>query len=365
MSIQNKVLTIGIWGNYNYGNWGDDLMAIIIAEYIKKNGHRTIVYRLDEDLSKEHNIPSERSVDKLVRDSDFLLIGGGGMLVGNSLVKRLLSPIAKKFERDFKDLNKSLKAHGKKIYPITIGGEEKMEVSLSKSRSDFFKSDSVPGGTLRLKGDIPFVHTFNKNFIYYPDILFDIKNQFELGKTLEKPENEIWMGVNLINKNLKNEKWHLDLIEIAQKRNNLKVFFIKTHLPKYKQDYEFVPNKENDNVKIHQYTSVEGTLSLLKNLDLVISSKLHLGLTALSLGTPFFSYKGKGKTISALNSIGGSKVILKEDFNINNFLEFYSKKENRLLSELYDLDKYNYMTSESKKHYDFIKELVERHMLDN
>ena len=87
MSIQNKVLTIGIWGNYNYGNWGDDLMAIIIAEYIKKNGHRTIVYRLDEDLSKEHNIPSERSVDKLVRDSDFLLIGGGGMLVGNSLVK--------------------------------------------------------------------------------------------------------------------------------------------------------------------------------------------------------------------------------------------------------------------------------------
>lgn len=362
MKTSKKILTIGVWGNYNYGNWGDDLMAVMIANYIKKKGHQPIVYRLDGELSSEYNLPTEYDVKKLVEVSDFLLIGGGGMLVGNKLLKRWLSPIARKFENDFKELNEALEKFNKNIYPISIGGEEKAKVNLSKHRYNFFKSKYIGGGTLRLKGDVSFISEMNNEFEHHPDILYDTVSHFDIVKKENSEENsKTWIALNLINDGLQNEKWHTDLIAYAKKNKNIKLTFVKTHLENYNLNYEFISNEITDNVNVHQYTSIDKTLEFLANVDIVISSKLHLGLTALSLGTPFISYKGKGKTISALKSIGGEKAIIKEGFSIDKLLD-YCKPENRIIKKLYNQDLYDEMVVKSKKHFEFIDRIVEKQL---
>jgi hypothetical protein len=147
-------MRIGIWGNYNYGNFGDDLMAVSIAIYLLNKGHIPVVYRLNKEISKQFDIETENSINDFVSNVDFCLIGGGGMLVGNSWLKRTISITAKRFEIDFKELLEAITDYKKEIYPISIGGEAKKSAPFSKYRNQFFKSQYLKKGTVRLDGDL-------------------------------------------------------------------------------------------------------------------------------------------------------------------------------------------------------------------
>lgn len=81
-------MKVAIWGSYNHGNYGDDLMAIQFANYFKELGVHPCVYRLDECLAKKYSIESAKSLDDLLENASFGIIGGGGMLIGTSEKKK-------------------------------------------------------------------------------------------------------------------------------------------------------------------------------------------------------------------------------------------------------------------------------------
>jgi polysaccharide pyruvyl transferase WcaK-like protein len=157
---------------------------------------------------------------------------------------------------------------------------------------------------------------------------------------------------------LKNQKWHLQLLKRAKTNDNLKLFFIKTHLPDYNINYEFVPKELSSNIQIYQYISIADTLEFLSSLDLIISSKLHIGLVSLSLGTPFFSYKGRGKTIAFLDSIEGKDLIINTDTEIESLINeriYLNKKDN---PSLLNIDLLKQMIIDSEQHYTFIDSIL-------
>jgi len=352
-------MKIGVWGNYNYGNFGDDLMAISIASHLKEEGHEPLVYRLDPQLSQQHNIQTTNSISTFVSESDLLLIGGGGMLVGSSKLKQIFSPVARKFENDFKELNKALSFYRKNIVAVSIGGDGIEYTELPAQRRRLFSSTQFRGGTVRLKGDLPLTKKFGKKFAYIPDILFDTPNHFRVHPH-QKKQTETWIGLNLIAKDLNGETWHEKLIEEAAKNPNLRLFFIKTHLPDYSVNYEYLPKTLPPNVTVYQYNKMEDMLNLLASLDMVISSKLHVGLTALALGTPFFSFKGRGKTLAQLKELDGERAILSE-INLEEFTANYFDRKAANLKKLYNEEKLRFLMEESKKHYHFIDRFVEEH----
>jgi hypothetical protein len=353
-------MKIGIWGNYNYGNFGDDLMAISIAKHLVNQGHHPIVYRLNNSLAQQFGrIQIEDTIDKFVSEIDLCLIGGGGMLVGNSWIKRRLSSVAKNFENDFKELLDALARYNVSIYPVSIGGEATATAKFSSYRKRFYKSNLLKKGTVRLAGDLNLIRKYNENFVYYPDILLDTKTQFEIVDKARKANEAIRIGLNLINKDLKGQAWHLQLLEKAKTNKNIKLFFIKTHLPKYNIRYEYVPENMHENIQVFQYTNPVEMLEFLSSLDLIISSKLHIGLVSLSLGTPFFSYNGRGKTKAFLTAIEGKDLIVENENTIELLIKekiYYRKSDHinllnqKLLQE---------MIIESKKHYLFIDQIIE------
>ena len=107
------------------------------------------------------------------------------------------------------------------------------------------------------------------------------------------------------------------------------------------------------------YTDPQSTLEFLASLDLVVSYKLHLGLTALALGVPFYSLGGSGKAKAFLSNIDADFAIwspIDKRFKIGAFL---SKPQNILQAK----KKFNFtiidkLTKNSRGHLEFLGKLV-------
>jgi hypothetical protein len=273
--------------------------------------------------------------------------------------------VAKRFENDFKELSDTLTRYDMPIYPVSIGGEAIATAKFSSYRKRFFLSNLLKKGTVRLKGDLDLIGKYNQNFVFYPDILLDTQNQFAITSEEKSQNQEIRIGLNLINKDLKNRQWHLQLLEKAKSDKNLKLFFIKTHLPEYNIKYEYTPKELNsDNIQVYQYTNPIEMLKFLRSLDLIVSSKLHVGLVSLSLSVPFFSYKGRGKTQAFLKSVSGENLILNSWEKEEQLLieRIYATKEKNL--NLLNLVLLQKMILESKNHYHFINQIIDEYICE-
>ncbi len=88
---------------------------------------------------------------------------------------------------------------------------------------------------------------------------------------------------------------------------------------------------------------------------------LHLGLTGLTVGTPFFSYRGPGKTKSFLKLIGGEWAILDDQITFDELLtKFFSLSRNELYNQ-YNTKIIQGMVVKSEKHFEFCKNMVEQY----
>lgn len=355
---------VGIWGSYNYGNFGDDLMAICIAEYLKQFSIQPIVYRLDKELAKAHYICSENDISKFVEDSDFIIIGGGGMLVNNGFFKRILSPVSRNFELDFFFLLKEIKKYKKFAYAISIGGDMQKIVNFSKFRKDLFLSANFKGGTVRLISDIEKHKSFKKDFLYFPDILFYKGNYKKLvNYNLSFPNYDFnrykYIGLNLFAKEINSIDLVQDLLKCKREFPNVKFVFLISHLKGYDLSYEFFLKNYPDNCSIYRYDNISDFLSFLSNLSLIISSKLHIGLVSLMLNVPFLSFKGKEKTRNQLNQIKKSNDVFVDNLDLFEITIKFSENS-FTIENLYSKDKIINNSIDSFGHYLFLDQLIKK-----
>ena len=135
--------------------------------------------------------------------------------------------------------------------------------------------------------------------------------------------------------------------------------FTTTHMQKVGLNYQYVPNKTTKNIFIDRYESPCQLLGVLASMDCFMTSMLHVGLTGLTAGTPFISYRGPGKTKSFLHSIGGDWAILPENITFEQLkLQFWSKKREELYAR-YDMNEIERMKKDSLKQYEFCRHIVE------
>ncbi|MEP1870516.1 MAG: polysaccharide pyruvyl transferase family protein [Paraglaciecola sp.] len=351
-------MKVAIWGSYEHGNFGDDLMAIIFAAHLKKLGCEPIVFRLDSEIAKRYSVETTNDINKLLENSSLVLIGGGGMLVVDPSVRRYFSRVAWNFESDFKQLLKALKSHNLKVIPLSIGGngENKLDVTLPKYRRAVF-SRYCDRATLRLSGDIPLANKLDIEFECIPDILLGTAKLFN-GIARPPKTNLKRIGINIVGATT--EKLAIMLEEYCSNNEDVEVVFINTHLDGYGHNYERVKS-ELSCERITNFCHNDDfsrTFSLLASLDLLISSKLHLGVTAMTFGTPFISYQGKKKTNSFLKNVSIAKTV------------YFNKEEDEIVAKLkseeffnfnsmYDAEKFENYTVEALQHLSYLEKLVE------
>ncbi len=352
---------VAIWAPLRYANYGDDLQALAFGLMIKNMGYNVKLYQLEESLSKEYGIESAPDVDTLCKDINLCIIAGGALLTPFSWLKRQLHKAAREYEQDFKELYKAAHKYPVKFCAISIGGDGiKREPTqwYSKWRINFFKLNAFLNGTVRLQGDVDTMTNFGKSFIYYPDMLFQTPNYFKVNKLPKTSKYRV--GINFKKGKYIDSNLLKAIYKYAEEHNDIEFHFTTTHMQKVELNYQYLPSKESPNIFIDRYESPKQLLGVLASMDVFITSMLHLGLTGLTMGTPFISYRGPGKTKSFLKSIDGDWAIVDDNISFETLKNIFFSKGREELYRQYNIEKIADMMKLSQRHYDFCKHIVEK-----
>jgi hypothetical protein len=339
-------MKVGIWGSYNHGNYGDDLMAIQFATALKKMGVSPCVYRLDSQLAQRYQIHTTHSLKELFQDAKFGIIGGGAMLTE--------CPAA---NDDFQYLYDAISNNRCPLFPVSVGSNGQGEnTTLPLWSEKLWQSPYLKTSTVRLAQDVGLVRKLGNKAIYYPDVLLSIGELWDI-EPLPKSSTQLHVGIN-IGRSLRCALLLSQLSWIAEIKKDIVFHFIRTHLPNSSSNYEFLPNRESNYIKRHVYTDPISTLGFVKSLDLLVSSKLHLGLSALSLNTPFYSYAGKGKTKTFMKSINGEFAVLNSSEIVKLIKLITDPNEILQCRNKFDFHKIEEAKVLSKGHINFLENVV-------
>lgn len=355
--------TVAIWSSLKFTNYGDDLQALAYAKLIKGMGYNVKLYQLDESFAKMYDVQTVDNIDELCKDVKLCIIAGGGLLSPFNILRRTLNRSYHEWEMMFKDLYYAGQKFGTKFCAISMGGDGKLHnphLYYGKWRNKFFASPYFLDGTVRLAGDVEQMKKFNKNFLYFPDMLFKSPDFFDADMLPKSDKIRIGFNFkkngNYLDKNLVH-----DILDYANTHNDIEFHFTTTHLQKVGLNYQYLPESESENIKIDRYTSPHQLLGVLSSVDIFVTSMLHLGLTGLSNGTPFLSYRGPGKAKSFLKSIGGDWAILDDNISFETLLNNFFKVSKQELYNRYDIKALEKMKADSAQQYDFCKAIVERY----
>ncbi len=294
--------SIVVWGSYQWGNFGDDLMAVMTALYLKEHGFNPIVYRLNNVLAAKYKINTTVNLKKAIRCSVAIVIGGGNFLGSVSLI-----------DDDWIELEHCLSCYKVPLHVLSIGGDGHIgSPHLCPSAYRILSSEKVLSGTVRLKTDIDLFKQINvsiSDLRFYHDMVLTTPMFFNVQESSKKNDYCVLnlpqsVGVKVVDK----------MTALSDLGIGPAVHFASTHLEALKNEsivnirYEFQSKNDSHNIK---YSDIESFLKALLSGSFVGSSKLHLGVTAMSYGLPFISIGGAGKTIAYLKQLELGRSLMK------------------------------------------------------
>lgn len=338
---------VAIWGSLNYGNFGDDVMNVLFALHLKSLGCTPYLYRLNKGLAEKYGIKTVDNLDDMLKDASFSIIGGGSWLESRKL--------GEEYEEDFYEYIKKTKLYKVPYYAISIGGDSRVEKEhLTDDRILLFSNEMYSGGTVRLKSNLKTLESFGKKVFYYPDIVL-ISNEFFGDKYLHKRDTKkfkiaITQGRN--NPRLKNFIRKFKLLNLFN--SDVEIYFLNTHLPEYNLNYEFQVSKESKGLKNKQYESLEELYNFVNTIDIMVSSKLHPGVAAISCGKPFLWVPGFDKTRSFLKSV----KLENYEYELNAILDLILSKKIKNIIDNYSFDEIKKQKEMARGHLNFLTDIV-------
>lgn len=287
-------MKVAIWGSYNHGNYGDDVMAVMFAKSLQQQGVQPCVYRIDKAIAQEHGFQTVNSLDELLQNTSFSIIGGGSWLE-----KRAFGG---DYEDEFAAFHQALKRHNCPCYGMSIGGDfsMNMEDMQEKERLRMLQSPFFCGASVRLKTDAEMLQKANKIVNYAPDIVLATSSFFPV-KTEQETPKRVRIALNL---HTSHRRVYNTINRIISRfYHNYEFYYVQTHLPNFENKYEYQVEKETKNLKNFRYQDINSFTQFVSSVDLMITFKLHPGVTALSYGVPFYLLGGYDKTLAFLKSV--------------------------------------------------------------
>lgn len=353
-------MKVAVFGSYNYGNYGDDLMGVMFADRLKKLGASPIVYRLDPALANKYGLQTTQSLDELLSGSQFCIVGGGGLLIGKSK----LSQVDEEIEDDFESFALATQKYNCPLHPLSIGGDGRgVKTPFPRGRYRLFSGPTCQFTTVRNQSDIALMAHLGKEAVHYPDVLWGAPSYWNLQPHTPSTDT-LKIGINLADTR-KHRTFVSVLLQLAKlKQQKVEIHLIRSHLAQCPIDYEMLPEQGDNRDNLHSYTYQDPVemLSFLGSLDVLVSQKLHLGLSALAMGVPFVSYGGQGKTRTLLKSIGADRAIAATDkvstLKLAWNLMMRNQNETR---NIFDFESYKVLDQHSQQHMTYLASLVERY----
>ena len=279
-----------------HGNFGDEVMAIMIARVLRSHGFQPVVYKLPRYLADPEGFETVDSLGALADGISACVLGGGGLLVPAS---EGMTPAVAMFDEEVRQLGILCASRAIPVWGVSVGGtgtgrHEKLYPGLAS----FFASGVVCGLTRRLGQDGPLVDAFNIPSEHYPDIVFLAPDYWPPTHANQRRDIVItntiahyWVGRRLI---------HL-LDALGPTVFGVEPRHVRTRNVHCPEDAGHSVGRIDRHVP---YVTIQELADLASRTRAVISSKLHLGIFGMSYGALFFSYGEREKTRAQLRELG-------------------------------------------------------------
>jgi polysaccharide pyruvyl transferase WcaK-like protein len=314
---------VGLVGFYGHGNFGDELMAVIIARYLANIGVPFSVYRLCPPYAQKYNLPVAHSAEELLEDARVLLWGGGGLLVPWSrLAYTALFP---KAGTQFERLISMALRRKMRLLGTSVGGDGTSPRQLIPAYKQRF-AESAEYLTVRNPQDLQLLKQFGLKGEFFPDIVWQTGKWFPLRR---EKTGRMRIGMDIYASNLlrQNAAYLIpSLLAVTRARRDCEFVFIDTTNRTIKPYRGLGLVIRGVNIRTHQFHEMENDLELLGSLDLLVSTRLHAPMICLQCGVPALSLFAEKKTILMFRNLGLERLCYGKG-RVGEFLALMRDKE--------------------------------------
>lgn len=293
-------MKVFVWGSYNYANFGDDIMAIMLGDWLKSRGHEVGVFRLTETVSNRHQLRSFDVCETAVRWADLVLLGGGavfGEMVGSSDVRSA-------YDDDIGDLVAALHHHKKQAVGVSLGvGATSQRVRWTANQEKLLNSPHFVEGSVRLKRDEEWLQGYG-TFKYIPDIVFSCCSVNM--RPMSVSPRFVWNVPRFTSEGGLERVVTSCVSKFAGGESHLQSVYGRGLPPSANSHI----SRELLSLSPDRFESPFDLIQQYSNSPaVVISTKLHLGIALLATGCIFISVGGKPKTSGALIEYGLTELL--------------------------------------------------------
>lgn len=342
-------MKVAVWGSCNFGNYGDDIMVLMYARFIKENGANPVVYRLDKKLANLYGIETVFTLDELIKEASFAMIAGGSWLEKHGFNENTFG-----FDSDMEDLLSVLQANNCPLYSFSIGGDGHVDPNvLTLARKRIFSSELYKGGTVRLDKDVYLLKSLGKDVDLFPDVVLSLP-RFWKPKESESQEKGYKIGFQLAGAGY-------GVRRMINRINWLypnKYYCINSHLPGYNLGYELAFEKESINRLNFEYEDPQTYIDFIASLDTIVSFKLHPSVTAIAYNVPCLLLGGLNKTKEFLKSIHAENSII-DARKVNRHL--ITNNLTKVADSNFDWKIINEQAKNSFGHFDVLKSIINKY----
>jgi len=300
--------TTALFGFYGVGNYGDDLMAWMIADHLASVGRRVAIHSLADRGGDSLRTPdflrrdfrSDPSIEATLDACDSVVYGGGGLLVSHA--GQRMRRFARHFRKEEAFLAE-VRRRGLPLAVLSVGGDG----SGNPDHLDPFAIEMVRYAgsvTVRNRSDLDLLARLGVAAHAYPDVVWSAAGRFG---HVERRHAGLRIGLDLYPSMM---RWSDALAVLATLQAVVlarpSVRFVcldSTHAcrGRFGGIGRFLVGR---NVERYRFSDFRSDLAELHSLDLLLSSRLHVPMVALQYGVPFLSVMPEGKTRLLLESVG-------------------------------------------------------------
>lgn len=265
-----------VWGFYNQGNIGDDLMAVMFSELLLEIGITPVIFSNNDRFTKMGYEATEYLEDTKV---DAVLMGGGAFFKSNSNPDTYI-------EKSVNSLAEFIRKNNLPTFGASLGSDGISDVNqLSQARYSVITAPSFIGASVRLKSD---VSLGAKNLSFLPDIVFAtryIRPRIKSGLEDSSTARQDYL-INLSRRSLL--KFPQAIWAAREGKKALLLAHSGIRPTGGEIRWPFLPHVLTEDIA--------SGVDRIGEAKAVISSKLHPGVISLSMGKMFIPLAKRPKT---------------------------------------------------------------------
>jgi polysaccharide pyruvyl transferase WcaK-like protein len=290
-----KSITVGLFGYYGRHNFGDDLMAALFARATRGCGAECLVFGGATIAGRPYGAQTTNNIDELVERSDLVVYGGGGALLPQSKDQP--------FSRLIGELVDACKFRSIPLACMSIGGAglPLRDVTPPARRR---LVESAAAVTVRDSNEALLLRDAGVRAEFFEDVVWTTAAAFPRLRRSRPGSSAVRIAVNLYPNDALRRQLDATFAALGSHAGEVQWRFVESHTfpAEYRQAYG--PTLPSERFESVQFEGVEEGLEFLLGCDLVITSRLHIGVAAMSFGIPCVALAPEPKTKNCFAHLG-------------------------------------------------------------